>query len=119
MSRIIIAIDIPAGVQVSVRQVETGAPVPDDFEKEPLPPFQGTEENFDDLQAPSPAEAVQPFRTVATQPQQVVSAPMWQEGMKHREDHRPLKAGRYGLYCPTAIGKGNDGKAIYCQWRAA
>jgi hypothetical protein len=119
MTRIVITIDAPEGVEVHVTQ---SGHVPDDFEHEPLPPFAGTEEHFDDIvgQQPTP-EPEQPPTPVRRGIAVAQPAPFaWQEGMKHDPSHKPIKSGnKGGWYCPTALGKGPDGRTVYCSWRAA
>jgi hypothetical protein len=115
-----IVITIEAPDDVEVRVVQSSA-VPDDFEHEPLPPFQGTEEHFDDIgQTPGPIPEQPPMQIPARRGIAVAQpAPFaWQEGMKHDPSHKALKAGQRGLYCPTKIGRGPQGD-VWCQWRAS
>lgn len=98
-------IDLPEGA--SVRVLQGG--VPDDFRSEPLPVETfATEEDF----APTaPLPPVQMHRTAAVaQP----VARTWDVGMKHQEDHKPLKVNARGLFCPTKMRDGS-----WCEWRAA
>jgi hypothetical protein len=117
---------VPDGVSVAGVRANI-SPVPDDFEHEPLPPFQGTEEHFDDYVGGTTSEPPVELATAIVQTASPVRrgiavaqpAPFaWEEGMKHDPSHKPLKAGRQGLYCPTKVGKGPQGD-VWCTWRAA
>lgn len=108
MKTIVISITIPDGVAVALVQGHGPA---DDFENEPIP--------IETLEHPAtePLPPVQAFRTAATQqPTYVAPAPVsgWQAGMKHQDDHKPLRLNARGIYCPTKMRDDS-----WCPWRAA
>ena len=96
-------ITVPDGTAYRVINV----PEPDSVLTEPLP----TEPVAADWSQPT-GEAPSARRGIAVQPGQV-----WAVGQVHAKDHKPLRANSRGLFCPTPIGQGPDGKALFCPFR--
>lgn len=89
MSQIVIRIDVPDGISVSVTR-EPGSVL-----DEPLP----TEPGYTN-------GGSQPTRPVAAQSQK------WTEGQVHEQGHKPLRTNRRGLFCPTKMPDDS-----WCPWQ--
>lgn len=92
MSQIVIRIEIPDGVKVSV------VTEPDSVLSEPLPP--------------EPTRSLPPFPTNGGPIGR--PGPVWAVGQVHETGHKPLRAGnKGGVFCPQKLDDGS-----WCKFRA-
>lgn len=119
MKTITIQISVPDGVEFRV----VSGPPPDDFEHEPLPveTFAADEAFVPNAHVQEPVSMRRDTQTPVSLPVPAaspVAAPTrsWNEGDVHQQGHKPLKRNRRGLFCPTSMGKDNNGNTVFCAW---
>lgn len=103
-----IRLTLPDGASYRV----IAAPEPESVLADPIPPEPPVESVEWAGAVPIGNEIPNARRGIAVQQGNV-----WQIGQVHAQNHKPLKANARGLYCPTPIGQGPDGKSLFCPFR--